>query len=257
MMVFEKSGHAIAHATDRPMSLSLMQRLRIEPSRGIRRLLSLYLCLLLTGCAAFNSRYDGQYEGPAVYGGVYTNLWKIHDSLRELDFRGLIVAAIDLPLSAIIDSAFLPWTAQEQWRQLPAIGPSVVSPIEGTHIKTTAMALFQRCIQLQAEHDTQALDCYADEASVERVKRYTDGQKQIDRWQGKAYRRVLARKLAIASDDIIEYRNIQAVKEGQRIRIKAIRLVTSSNYHSPYQSLLGPDQHGQWRILMESFETRP
>jgi|SRR5688500_465845 uncharacterized protein YceK len=68
------------------------------------------LLLFLTGCGSISSRYRGD-RGP------YVGVKLAADTLAHFNHEGeLVAAAIDLPLSAIVDTFYLPYdlAADEQ-----------------------------------------------------------------------------------------------------------------------------------------------
>ena len=64
--------------------------------------------ILLTGCTSIASRWRG--ERGAAYPGVRMDV----EHVKHYTTEGELIAIFDLPLSALVDTFFLPWDTEPQ-----------------------------------------------------------------------------------------------------------------------------------------------
>jgi len=142
-----------------------------------------------------------------------------------------------------------------------AAAPTAGAPAEATgESRKLAEALFARYIDLEHAFDPALVDLYADEAHVE-SRLIVPGQRPIVRkWTGTQYKDLLRRALEKAKatrQDLNYYTAANYLREGSRVRIKAMRYAEMQKIVSPIELLVGPDRSGSWRIYEELGESHP
>ena len=208
------------------------------------------------GCMTVDSLRDPGYQGPAVYSGVRKDMAMLSGTLSPGDLMfALSYAAIDLPFSALADTALLPVTiprdqSREQERaaetQTAAERPGPIEPIAGEEALATAQRLFQTCAQLLHKQDPQLADCYSVDADVE-----INGGGSL---RGGDYKHWVREGMArdAAAGHLVEWREPSFAAEGARVRIDATRASSSEPSRSPLVLYVGPCADGAWRIVAET-----
>ncbi len=70
--------------------------------------------LFLTGCASISSRWRG--ERGKAYPGVRMDV----DQVKNYGTEGDLIAILDIPLSALVDTFFIPWDVDTEEAALQA-----------------------------------------------------------------------------------------------------------------------------------------
>ena len=126
--------------------------------------------------------------------------------------------------------------------------------------RKSAEALFHRYIDLEHAFDPALVDLYADDAHVQRRSIVPGRPPIVDNWSGTQYRELLRSGLAKAKKtgkDLNYYSAVTYLREGNRVRIKALRYAQLENAVTPVELLVGPDAGGAWRIFEELGEDHP
>jgi hypothetical protein len=133
------------------------------------------------------------------------------------------------------------------------------TPATGEALKH-AETLFNRYIDLEHAFDPALIDLYAKEAQIESEVIVAGKPPRARKWTGATYKELLGRALKKAKEtkqDLNYYSSIVYLKEGSRVRIKAMRYAAMQKTVSPVELLVGPDAGGTWRIYEERSETHP
>jgi hypothetical protein len=142
-----------------------------------------------------------------------------------------------------------------------AAGPAA-APVEATgDARAKAEALFTRYIDLEHAFDPAQAELYSDTARIER-RIVVPGQQRpvVRRWSGAQYKPILRSALQKArekKEDLSYYSAISYLREGGRVRIKALRYAKPQKAVTPLELLVGPDAGGAWRIFAELSESHP
>lgn len=121
-----------------------------------------------------------------------------------------------------------------------------------------ARKCFERYVALEAAADPAVADLYADDAKIQNTSVSPDGQKRVTTMPALAYKDLIRRALPVAGPrgDTSKYSDVNLLKEGDKVRVTAIRFSELKKYSSPLSMLLGPDAKGSWRIYEEVSESR-
>jgi hypothetical protein len=143
----------------------------------------------------------------------------------------------------------------------PAAAPKTadLAPATG-EARQQAEALFTSYIDLEHAFNPALIDLYASSAHIESRLIVAGRAPQVRTWKGKEYKDMLRRALAKAKEtkqDLNYYSAISYLREGSRVRIKAMRYAEMQKAVSPVELLVGPDADGHWRIFEELSESHP
>jgi hypothetical protein len=127
--------------------------------------------------------------------------------------------------------------------------------------RTRAEALFTRYIDLEHAFDPAQAELFSDTARIER-RIVVPGQPRpvVRKWSGAQYKQILRNALQKArekKEDVSYYSAISYLREGGRVRIKALRYAKPQKAVSPIELLVGPEAAGTWRIFEEISESHP
>jgi hypothetical protein len=135
------------------------------------------------------------------------------------------------------------------------------APAEATGAaRKNAETLFTRYIDLEHAFDPALVDLYADEAKIQSRVIVPGRPATVRTWSGAQYKDLLRRALAKAKEkrqDLNYYSAVNYVREGSRVRIKAMRYAELQKAVSPVELLVGPNAAGTWRIFEELSESHP
>jgi hypothetical protein len=141
-----------------------------------------------------------------------------------------------------------------------AAAPSA-APAEATGAaRKSAETLFTSYIDLEHAFDPALVDLYADEAHIQSRVIVPGRPATVRTWSGAQYKDLLRRALAKAKEkrqDLNFYSAVNYLREGSRVRIKAMRYAELQKAVSPVELLVGPNAAGAWRIYEELSESHP
>lgn len=126
--------------------------------------------------------------------------------------------------------------------------------------RQSAEQLFGRYIDLEHAFDPALVDLYSDQAHVQSRIIVAGRPPTVRDWSGVQYKELLRRALAKAKEqgkDLNYYSAVTYLREGSRVRIKAMRYADLQKAVSPVELLVGPDAAGKWRIFEELSESHP
>jgi hypothetical protein len=126
--------------------------------------------------------------------------------------------------------------------------------------RKSAETLFNRYIDLEHAFDPALVDLYADEAHIQSRVIVPGRPPTVRTWSGTQYKELLRRALAKAKEkrqDLNFYTAVSYLREGSRVRIKAMRYAELQKAVSPVELLVGPSAGGSWRIFEELSESHP
>jgi hypothetical protein len=126
--------------------------------------------------------------------------------------------------------------------------------------RAKAEVLFGRYIDLEHAFDPALLELYADGAHIVSRIIVPGRPPTVRTWSGTQYKELLRRALQKAKEkkqDLNYYSAVSYLREGPRVRIKAMRYAELQKAVSPIELLVGPDASGSWRIFEELSESHP
>jgi len=141
----------------------------------------------------------------------------------------------------------------------PAAAAAATTEATGAARKS-AEALFNRYIDLEHAFDPALVDLYADDAHIQSRVIVPGRPPTVRNWSGAEYKDLLRRALAKAKEkrqDLNYYSAVTYLREGSRVRIKAMRYAELQKAVSPVELLVGPGGGGSWRIFEELSESHP
>ena len=121
----------------------------------------------------------------------------------------------------------------------------------------SAEQFFDRFVALGRAYDPAVADLYADDATIQSVRRNADNTFRTLRFIGEPYKRLIrsAMPLARQRGDRDRYSNVSVSAEGPRARIRCTRYNELKRYASPYELVL--ERSGDaWQIVEEYSESR-
>ena len=121
----------------------------------------------------------------------------------------------------------------------------------------SAEEFFDRFVTLGRAYDPAVADLYADDATIQSVRRDPDGTLRTLRFIGEPYKRLIrsAMPLARQRGDRDRYSDVSVSSEGPRARIRCTRYNELKRYASPYELVL--ERSGDsWQIIEEYSESR-
>jgi hypothetical protein len=163
-------------------------------------------------------------------------------------------AALSLSLGVAVGVAFAVAAAAGS-----ASGGGAAEPATG-EARQRAEALFARYVDLEHAFDPALVDLYADRAHIESRVIVHGRPPTVRNWSGVQYKDLLRRALQKAKEkkqDLNYYTAVDYLREGSRVRIKAMRYAELQQAVSPVELLVGPDASGSWRIFEELSESHP
>jgi hypothetical protein len=121
-----------------------------------------------------------------------------------------------------------------------------------------ARQCFERYVALEAAFDPSVADLYADDARIQNTSVSPDGQKRVTTMPAPAYKEQIRQTMPTAKPrgDTSKYSELNLTKEGDKVRVTAIRFSELKRYSAPLSMLIGPDGNGAWRIYEELSESR-
>ncbi|MDQ7824647.1 MAG: hypothetical protein RDV48_17735 [Candidatus Eremiobacteraeota bacterium] len=122
-----------------------------------------------------------------------------------------------------------------------------------------AKALFKSYVALEQAFNPGVADLYADSAVIKNKRIYPSGQVKELSLPAATYKDLIRKSMPLARQkgDLNEYSEVKYVKEGNYIRISAMRLSKLKQYKSPLSLLVGRSGKGTWLIYEELSESRP
>lgn len=123
---------------------------------------------------------------------------------------------------------------------------------------TEAKALFKSYKNLGDRFDSKLIDLYSDDAAIQNVRYYPNGQTKTMNLVGEQYKKLIAVSLPIAKarGGTDTYSKESYKQEGERVRITALRHSNLKNYDS-WLVLLVEKRGDQWKIVQEQSQSRP
>ncbi len=121
----------------------------------------------------------------------------------------------------------------------------------------SAEQFFDRFVTLGRAYDPAVADLYADDATIQSVRRNADNTFRTLRFIGEPYKRLIrsAMPLARQRGDRDRYSDVSVSVEGPRVRIRCTRYNELKRYASPYELVL--ERSGDsWQIIEEYSESR-
>ncbi|HVR07938.1 MAG TPA: hypothetical protein VMW75_07795 [Thermoanaerobaculia bacterium] len=141
-----------------------------------------------------------------------------------------------------------------------AAAPAAASAEATGAARKKAETLFNRYIDLEHAFDPALVDLYSDEAHIQSRVIVPGRPPTVRTWSGAQYKELLRRALAKAKEkrqDLNFYSAVNYLRDGSRVRIKAMRYAELQKAVSPVELLVGPDAAGSWRIFEELSESHP
>lgn len=224
--------------------------LRSRPLAGL-----LALLFGATGCMTLDTQFSRGYEGPYVYSGVRKDLEILGPAFLHLSFGWVTLSLLDLPLSLVADTLFLPVSISrdavrdakiEEKTQVRSDRPALVHAKAGETPVQTARRLFDECRDLLRRQDDAVADCYSVDAWITVVggtsRRGSDEKLTI--------RQAIAlhRELGIS----VDWREPVFEPDGERVRITATRRSSQSADASEIVFVVAAGPDGGWRIVEET-----
>lgn len=122
-----------------------------------------------------------------------------------------------------------------------------------------AKAIFREYVALEHAFDPRVADLYSDAALIENKRTYPNGEVKVLRIPPEKYKALIRGSMTLAKEkgDRSTYSDVKYAKEGDRVRITAVRYSELKKYSSPISLLVGPDADGKWLIFEELSESRP
>ena len=140
----------------------------------------------------------------------------------------------------------------------------LAAPLGATHslaqdspATPSAEQFFDRFVALGRAYDPAVADLYADDATIQSVRRDPDGTSRTLRFIGQPYKRLIRSAMALARKrgDRDSYSDVSVSAEGGRARIRCTRYNELKRYTSPFELVL--ERSGDsWQIVEEYSETR-
>lgn len=121
-----------------------------------------------------------------------------------------------------------------------------------------ARECFERYVALEAACDPAVADLYADDAKIQNTSVSPNGQKRVTTMAASTYKQQIRQAMSAAKPqgDTSKYSKLNLTKEGDKVRVTAIRFSELKKYSAPLSMLVGPDAKGAWRIYEELSESR-
>lgn len=122
----------------------------------------------------------------------------------------------------------------------------------------SAEQLFARYVALEDAHDPAIADLYADQAFVKIRRSMPMGDPQDVVVPAEQYRALLRQNMPLAKARGVRsaYSNVTYKREGEFVRIDAVRVSEPGRKTSPLSLLVGPSPGGKWFIYEQLSESR-
>lgn len=157
--------------------------------------------------------------------------------------------------------ASAPPTPAAAGSMMPASARASAALPEATgEAKKQAEELFTHYVDYEHNFDNKLVGLYSRQAHIESRVILPGKAPRVLTWDGATYRDKLGRALQMArktKTDLTYYSSVVYLREGSRVRIKAMRYAEQQKALSPMELLVGPDTDGTWRIFEEISETHP
>jgi uncharacterized protein YceK len=212
------------------------------------------LLLAASACGTIDTRRDSTYEGERIYSGTRQDLRGLGVGFLNLNPLVLLIYLVDLPLSALADTALLPWSIPEESRRLEdslerqRLDRDVPSPVPTRSGETPlahARRLFERCKQLYEELSPRVTDCYAIDATLVSAS----GERRT----GAAFKEQLRASFSSSGGLAwVTYQSPRYTEQGDRVLVEAERPSSFSGHRPKVRLLIGRGDDGYWRILEET-----
>jgi hypothetical protein len=158
-------------------------------------------------------------------------------------------------------AASAPSTPAAAGSMAPASAGTSASLPEATgEAKKQAEELFTHYVDYEHSFDNKLVGLYSRQAKIVSRVVLPGKPPRVRSWNGATYRDMLGRALQQArktKTDLNYYSGVIYLREGSRVRIKAMRYAQQQKALSPMELLVGPDTDGTWRIFEEISETHP
>lgn len=141
-----------------------------------------------------------------------------------------------------------------------AAGPlAAADAAPGTDRVAAARAVFEKYVALEHAFDPTLADMYADTAVIRNKRTYPSGNVRDVSFPAPQYKALIRKAMpqARAHKDVSTYSKVNAVAEGDAVRITASRFSELKQYSSPLSLLLRKGDNGRWLIVEELSESRP
>lgn len=121
-----------------------------------------------------------------------------------------------------------------------------------------AKRLFAQYVALENAHDAGVADLYADEAFIKTRRNMPMGDPQNITVPAAQYKALLRQNMAMARarGDRSTYSKVTYTREGDFVRIDALRFSEPGRNMSPISLLVGPSPGGRWLVYEELSESR-
>lgn len=126
-------------------------------------------------------------------------------------------------------------------------------------VEKSATQLFQRYVALSRAYDAGLIELFDDNAVITNKRIYPNGEVREVTLPAAQYKRMLRKALPLARErgDRSTYSGVRYTREGERVRISALRYSELKKYSSPLVLVVGPAPGGGWLIYEEHSESRP
>ena len=126
-------------------------------------------------------------------------------------------------------------------------------------VEKSAAQLFQRYVTLSRAYDAKLVELFDDNATIVNRRISPNGEVREMTLPAARYKALLRKALPLARErgDRSTYSNVRYAREGERVRISALRYSELKKYSSPLVLVVGPGPGGRWLIYEEHSESRP
>ena len=126
-------------------------------------------------------------------------------------------------------------------------------------VEKAAAQLFQRYVALSRAYDAELAELFDDNAVIVNKRVSANGDVREMTLPAARYKLMLRKALPLARErgDRSTYSNVRYAREGDRVRITALRYSELKKYSSPLVLLVGAAPGGGWVIYEEHSESRP
>ena len=140
-----------------------------------------------------------------------------------------------------------------------AVCLALAAPAWAQPSEKAAAQLFQRYVALSRAYDAQLAELFDDNALIVNKRISPNGEVREMTLPAARYKVLLRKALPLARQrgDRSTYSNVRYAREGERVRISALRYSELKKYSSPLVLVVGPAPAGGWLIYEEHSESRP
>jgi len=227
----------------------------------LSRVPSLVLALACAGCMTLDTLNNRGFRGPYAYSGARADLELIGQSFLSFNLPFMLLFMLDLPLSALADTAVLPVTLPrerarlaelEQRQRVDVEQPALIEPRPGESPETVAERLVERCRVAARALSDDLVDCYSIGARVA-LHPASDASAAPRRLTGAEYKLELRRSLEHLRyiGDSFDWIEPEFEREGNAVVVTATRSTAQSSVTDAQRWRIGPCADGGWRILEE------